>query len=39
MTNAWSAPKIEEQSQIVAKLCGGGSGHGSDSGTLQQPVA
>jgi hypothetical protein len=31
MTNAWIAPEIEEQSQIVAKLCGGGSAHGSGS--------
>jgi hypothetical protein len=31
MTNAWSAPAIEEQSQIVAKLCQGGGGNGSGS--------
>jgi hypothetical protein len=29
MTHAWIAPEIEEQSQIVAKLCGGGGGNGS----------
>jgi hypothetical protein len=31
MTNAWIAPKIEEQAKIVAKLCGGGGGNGSGS--------
>jgi hypothetical protein len=31
MTNQWIAPEIEEQSQIVAKLCGGGGGSGSGS--------
>ena len=33
MTNAWIAPEIEEQSQIVAKLCQGGGGNGSGSWT------
>jgi hypothetical protein len=37
MTNAWSAPEIEERSQVVAKLCQGGSGHGS--GSWKPPVA
>jgi hypothetical protein len=31
MTNPWIAPEIEEQSHIVAKLCGGGGGNGSGS--------
>jgi hypothetical protein len=33
MAHAWIAPEIEEQSQIVAKLCGGGGGNGSGSFT------
>jgi hypothetical protein len=38
MTNAWIAPEIEEQSQIVAKLCGGGGGNGSG-GSFKPPGA
>jgi hypothetical protein len=36
MTNPWIAPEIEEQSHIVAKLCGGGGGNGS--GSFTPPV-
>jgi hypothetical protein len=32
MTNTWSAPEIEEQSPIVAKLTVGGGGDGSGGG-------
>jgi hypothetical protein len=33
MTNAWIAPEIVEQTEIVAKLCQGGGGNGSGSWT------